>query len=274
MKKIVALITILFLGFQINLKAQEKETILEKLNNVNEKSTYLKDFNFELDPGKIAKYSIVLSKNTKYAFSLYLSNPQLDFELFEDKTEENLLQNKEKLSEQVNKADFTPKQTGVYHIIIKNNSNKIAKSILLLSFIEKNYAIEEIIPTEKNNKSEKNIKTNQVTDEIFLVVEQMPLFGNTKDYNESVKLFKEFIEKNIIYPEEAKQKKIKGRVYVSFVVDKEGYIKTAQVVRGVHPSLDQEALRVVFTSPRWQPAKEKGIPVNISFTFPIIFELN
>lgn len=278
MKRITLFFTIILIGFQINLKAQEQETILDILNKSNDDSYYLKDFKFELNPGEKTKYSILLSKYTKYEFLIYLNNLQLDFELFEDKTEENLLQKKEKLSDQITRADYKAPQTGIYHIIISNKSNKVAKSVILLSKIENNSNSNNKIESLKNvsaSSDGKKTETNNIEkEEIFLIAEQMPLFGNTKDHNESAELFKEFIKENIIYPEEAKIKKIKGRVYVSFVVDKEGYIRYAKVVRGVHSSLDQEALRVIFTSPRWQPAKEKGIPVNISYTFPIIFELD
>jgi TonB family protein len=273
MKKIIVLITFIYLALQGNLKAQENLTILDKLNNSNEKSTYLKDFNFELNPGENAKYSVVLSKDTKYEFSMYLNNSQLDFELYKDKTETNLLTEKEKLTEQIIKVDYIIRNTGVYHLVIRNKSNKIAKSVLLLSFFgnEENSTI-----SADGTSSDNNINTSSTfeNEEVFVIVEQMPLFGDEKNPEKSSNLFREFIAKNLTYPEEAKTKKIKGRVYVSFVVDKEGYIKSAKVVRGVHPALDQEALRVILSSPRWEPGKEKGKPVNVTYTIPIIFELN
>lgn len=278
MKRITLFFIIIFIGFQTNLKAQEQETILDILNKSNENSTYLKDFKFELGPGEIAKYSILLNKDVKYEFLIFQDNQQLDFELYEDKTEGNLLQKKDKLSEKIIKADYKTIKTGIYHIFITNKSDKIAKSVLLLSKYECTNVSDNNKESSKNvssNSEEKRTESGTLEkEEIYLKAEQMPLFGNAKDHNESVKLFQEFIKENIIYPEEAKTKKIKGRVYITFVLNKEGYIKYAKVVRGVHSSLDQEALRVIFTSPRWQPAKEKGIPVNISFTFPIIFELD
>jgi TonB family protein len=271
MKKIIILITVLFLGFQINLKAQEKESILDILNKSNEKTTYLKDFSFDLGPGENAKYSLVLSKDNKYEFLMYLNNLQFDFELYLDKTETNLLTEKEKLSEQIIKNDFVTKQTGAYHLVVKNNSSKKAKFVLLLSYYRE---AENSNKNDEKTKIENKDKTsNFETEDTYVSVETMPKFLGNNNFGESSESFRKFIEKNTIYPEEAKTKKIKGRVYVSFVIDKEGYIKSAKVIRGVHPALDQEALRVVLSSPRWEPGKEKGKPVNVSFTFPIIFDL-
>lgn len=277
MKKIAVIITVILLSFQINLKAQVSETIVDKLNNSNEKSTYLKDFSFELGPGENAKYSIVLSKTTKYEFSIYLNNLQLDFELYKDKSETNLLTEKEKLLDQIIKADFIPNQSSVYHIIIKNNSDKVAKSVLLLSVLEFNSVSDNKKESSKNaiNNSDDKITEASTSEkeEIFLNVEQMPRFNGATGNDETSENFKEFIVKNTIYPAEAQAKTIRGTVYVSFVVDKEGYIKSAKVVRAVHPALDQEALRVILSSPRWEPGKEKGKPVNVSYTIPIIFNL-
>jgi len=177
----------------------------------------------------------------------------------------------------LNRVDFTPKQSGVYHIIIKNNSDKIAKSVLLLSKIENNYNSDNKIESSKNISSKSDEKITEAStsekEEIFLNVEQMPRFKGATGNDETSENFKEFILKNTIYPKEAQAKTIKGTVYVSFVVDKEGYIKSAKVVRAVHPALDQEALRVILSSPRWEPGKEKGKPVNVSYTIPIIFNL-
>lgn len=104
--------------------------------------------------------------------------------------------------------------------------------------------------------------------EIFLVVEDMPTFqGQEKD------AFRVYIQQNLRYPVIAQENGISGRVYVSFVVDRDGSITNVQVVRGVDPSLDREAVRVVKSSPKWTPGKQRGRPVRVSFTFPIVFQL-
>ncbi|MCK7537596.1 MAG: energy transducer TonB [Marinilabiliales bacterium] len=104
--------------------------------------------------------------------------------------------------------------------------------------------------------------------EIFLVVEDMPTFqGQEKD------AFRVYIQQNLKYPVIAQENGISGRVYVSFVVDRDGSLTNVQVVRGVDPSLDKEAVRVVKSSPKWTPGKQRGRAVRVSFTFPIVFQL-
>lgn len=103
--------------------------------------------------------------------------------------------------------------------------------------------------------------------EIFVVVEDMPEFpgGETA--------LRSFINKNVNYPVIAAENGIQGKVYVRFVVDKDGSVTNAEIARGVDPSLDQEALRVVRTLPKWKPGKQRGKPVRVSYTVPINFQL-
>ena len=82
-----------------------------------------------------------------------------------------------------------------------------------------------------------------------------------------------FIANNINYPVSAQENGIKGRVYVTFVVDKTGEVANAKIARGVDPALDREALRVVNSLPKWTPGKQRGQTVNVSFTVPINFAL-
>lgn len=105
-------------------------------------------------------------------------------------------------------------------------------------------------------------------EEIFVIVEDMPGF----DGGDSNK-FREYIAKNLRYPEIAAENGIQGRVFVAFVVEPDGRVSNVRVVRGVDPSLDKEAVRVVESSPRWTPGRQRGKPVRVSFTFPIIFVL-
>ncbi|MBN2612425.1 MAG: energy transducer TonB [Bacteroidales bacterium] len=102
----------------------------------------------------------------------------------------------------------------------------------------------------------------------FIIVEDMPTFQGG-DQN----TFRTWIQQNLKYPEIAAENGISGKVYVNFVVNREGNVVDAKVVRGVDPSLDQEALRVVRSSPKWSPGKQRGKPVKVQFTFPIVFVL-
>lgn len=104
--------------------------------------------------------------------------------------------------------------------------------------------------------------------QIFFIVEDMPSFqGKGQDG------FRQWIQQNLRYPEIAAENGISGRVFVRFVVEPTGNVSNVEVVRGVDPALDAEAVRVVKSSPKWQPGKQRGKPVRVSYTFPIVFVL-
>lgn len=104
-----------------------------------------------------------------------------------------------------------------------------------------------------------------VQGETFYVVEDMPKFpgGNIQQY----------VADNLRYPAAAKEKGIEGKVYVRFVIDTTGKTIAPEIVRGVSPELDAEALRLVREMPAWQPGMQGGKPVRVSFTLPINFRL-
>ena len=105
-------------------------------------------------------------------------------------------------------------------------------------------------------------------EEVFFIVEDMPSFkGEGQDG------FRKYIAENLHYPEVAAENGISGRVFVQFAVNSKGQVVDAVVVRGVDPALDKEALRVVTSSPKWAPGKQRGKPVKVQFTFPINFVL-
>lgn len=102
----------------------------------------------------------------------------------------------------------------------------------------------------------------------YTVVEKMPRFpGGDAE-------LLQFLAQNIRYPKEAEEKQLGGRVICSFIVDKEGKIYDVKVIRGVHPSLDAEAIRVVHAMPRWTPGENEGKPVAVQYTVPISFSLS
>ena len=101
----------------------------------------------------------------------------------------------------------------------------------------------------------------------FNVVEKMPEFEGGMDGMMS------FLQKNIKYPAEAKEKGDEGRVIVQFVVEKDGSIVEPKVVKSVSPELDAEALRVVQMMPKWKPGQQRGKNVRVQFTLPVSFRL-
>ena len=102
---------------------------------------------------------------------------------------------------------------------------------------------------------------------VFFIVEDMPEFPGGE------LALRNWIASNINYPTIAQENGIQGKVYVTFVVGKDGGVNNAVIARGVDTSLDKEALRVVNLMPKWKPGKQRGQPVNVSFTVPINFVL-
>ena len=105
-------------------------------------------------------------------------------------------------------------------------------------------------------------------DSIYRVSEVMPQYPGGP--NEMMR----YIQENIKYPQSAKDNKIEGRVYVSFVVEKDGSITNAAVIRGIDKECDAEALRVVSSMPKWNPGQQDGKNVRTQFTIPIIYKFN
>ena len=102
---------------------------------------------------------------------------------------------------------------------------------------------------------------------VFDVVEQMPEFpGGTAE-------LMQFLSKNMKYPDEATKAGQEGRVIASFVVEPDGRVTNARVVRSVAPLLDAEALRVIGLMPRWEPGRQNGEAVRVKYTIPVTFRL-
>lgn len=113
-----------------------------------------------------------------------------------------------------------------------------------------------------------NPEEEQLDGQIFVIVEDMPTFRGG-----GVDKFREWVNQNLQYPAIASKNGIQGRVYIDFVVDKEGKVGHVKVVRGVDPSLDKAAMDVVRSAPDWEPGMQSGKPVNVRYSFPILFEL-
>lgn len=101
-----------------------------------------------------------------------------------------------------------------------------------------------------------------------MIVEQKPVFPGGQ------KALMEFLKSNLVYPKAARDSSIQGRVIVKFTVEKDGSITDVEVVRGVHPALDEEAVRVVSMMPKWKPGTQMGDTVRTKFTLPVLFKIN
>jgi TonB family protein len=104
-------------------------------------------------------------------------------------------------------------------------------------------------------------------EEVFFIVEHMPEFPGGDI------ALRKFIAENVKYPEEAKEKGLSGKVFVQFVIDKNGDVVSPKIVRSVDPILDNEAIRVIQSLPKWTPGSQRGNAVNVSYTYPVNFSL-
>ncbi len=109
----------------------------------------------------------------------------------------------------------------------------------------------------------------RITMTVFEVAEEMPEFPGG-----GMSAFMDYIKTNMRYPASAKENGTQGRVTVQFVVDEDGSIKDSKVLRSVDKDMDAEALRLINTMPKWKPGRQKGQPVAVKFTVPVMFRLD
>lgn len=146
----------------------------------------------------------------------------------------------------------------------------------VIEIVEDDEEIEEEIEIEDSEADEDEVveiveveEEEEVAEEqIFLVVETPASFpgGEAEMYK--------YLGKNMKYPSIAKDNNIQGRVYVSFVVEKDGSITDVKVLRGIGGGCDEEAIRVVKSMPKWSAGKQRGKAVRVRFNLPIVFKLS
>lgn len=120
--------------------------------------------------------------------------------------------------------------------------------------------IEEVIFEEPEEE--------EIVDEVFTIVEDSP------EPKGGMPAFYKYISKNMTYPSQARRMGIEGRVFVQFVVDKDGTIREVKAVKGIGGGCDEEAVRVIKTSPKWKPGKQRGRPVKVRMILPVQFKLS
>jgi len=105
---------------------------------------------------------------------------------------------------------------------------------------------------------------------LFAIVEDKPLF-NGKDAETA---FREWVHSKVVYPPVAQENGISGRVFIEFAISRTGDVEEVRLLRGVDPLLDNEALRVIRSSPKWTPGYQRGKPVKVKYQFQLQFRLN
>lgn len=111
------------------------------------------------------------------------------------------------------------------------------------------------------------VEVEEKAEEIFTIVEQQPSPVG------GMAAFYKYVGDNLKYPDMASRMNIQGRVFVQFVIEKDGSITDVQVVKGIGAGCDEEAVRVVSQAPAWEPGKQRGRPVRVRMILPIVFRL-
>lgn len=210
----------------------------------------------KMKSSKIANVKIILGVFTALALIVFFACEQKEtMELEEPIVDENVVTIKSTLLEDgrmkiegtaENMEEFTKRYSDV-------NSFKIETDSLGNVFL-----------VQKEEETPKSLDTDA---DVFFIVEEMPEFPGGE------MALRKYIANNIEYPKVAQDNGIQGKVYVTFVVSKDGSVANARIARGVDPALDKEALRVVNSLPKWMPGKQRGENVNVSYTVPINFAL-
>jgi len=156
------------------------------------------------------------------------------------------------------KEGFQPKHFEI-DLTDKKKANVDFQLNIQLDVQNQQEVVERIVLGYKNS--------NNNIGRVYYNVEEMPEFPGGES------AMKKFLMDKIVYPEDALENGIWGDAYVSFIIDKEGKIIDSQISRGIHPSLDEEALRVVNSLPEWEPGKVEGENVNVRHTVPVNFRI-
>lgn len=126
----------------------------------------------------------------------------------------------------------------------------------------RHYPLLTFLPTDKSDSLGQK---NRDDEKVFIAVEKLAEFPG------GGAAFMKFLKQNIVYPDEAREKKIQGKVYVKFIVERDGSLSNIELMRRLSPTLDQEALRVISLFPPWKPGKQNGKEVRSVFVLPINF---
>lgn len=135
--------------------------------------------------------------------------------------------------------------------------------------------------TNSTDTLQNDVLPAQDQDKVFMVVEEMPRFPGCEDEIDKRQRkicaddkLMDFVFKNVAYPDSAKNEGISGTVVVSFVVDTSGALSNKQIIKSVHPMLDQAVLDVVDRMPKWIPGKQQGKKVRVRFNLPVRFKMH
>ena len=244
-----------------------------------------KDYGAYINRKSYSKSVVIAGVITFLILIFVLAFPAIKdfFSSFKEKEEDNKLKTTVVSLDQP--PPITPNQPPPPDIRIPPPVKTIIK-FLPPKVTEKEVVEEEEMPTieeiKQNETGAENVEGNveakfeepvqevEVEDanKVFLVVEQPPEFEG------GLEAMYKFISKNMKYPASARRMNIEGSVFVGFVVDADGKISEASIIKGISADCDKEALRVVQMMPKWRPGKQSGRPVRVKFVLPIKFKLD
>lgn len=151
-----------------------------------------------------------------------------------------------------------PQQTTVIEIV--EDDVEIEDDIEIDVEADQETEVQDYEPVEEVEEEEEETQ-------IFQVVETMPTFPG----GDAARI--KYLQNNLKYPTMARESGIQGKVFVTFVVEKDGSITDVKVLRGIGGGCDEEAVRVIKNMPKWKPGKQRGKPVRVQFNMPIVFKL-
>jgi protein TonB len=155
-----------------------------------------------------------------------------------------------------------PKQATTINVV--DNDIEVDEEVIIDVEVDQETVIEEYVPYVPAVEEENEIIEE---DPVFVVVESMPSFPG------GMRALMKYLGENIHYPQLAKESGIQGRVFISFVVEKDGTATDIRILRGIGGGCDEEAIRVVQLMPKWVPGKQRDLPVRVRFILPVKFTL-
>jgi TonB family protein len=174
---------------------------------------------------------------------------------------------------------ITKNRTGKYGFLKYSAGIVVALAITILFACEKKTKIEEPVISNEKLKSEveESLKASTpAVDQdttVYIIVEQPAVFKNDKGNEGDLNEFRNWVNQNLVYPAAAAENGIQGKVYIQFAISKLGQVVDVKILRGVDPILDNEAIRVIKSSPKWKPAMQSGKTVKQQFVIPVNFVL-
>lgn len=166
------------------------------------------------------------------------------------------------ITEQKVKPPPPPPVKQVVKINIVEDNADVDDDINIDAEANQNTEVQAYVPPAKTDEEESADEA-----QIFMVVESMP------EYPGGEAALYQYLADNIKYPQMAKESGIQGRVFVTFVVEKDGRVTDVRVLRGIGGGCDEEAIRVVKNMPKWTPGKQRGKAVRVQYNLPVKFTL-